>query len=500
MNQKTLYRAIAIVLAAGSLAACGGGGGGDTGNTTPLSTTTVGTLTGFGSIYVNGVRFDTSRATYEVDGSEAFDDSALGVGMKVKVKGTKDPDGMTGTADSVYYDDDLDGPIADLTDIDTDTNTRSFTVFGQLVIVNAKRTVFDDVRFDTLANGQVVEISGYYEGKELIATRVELEDDDDDDQEVKGVIATIGVDGFELRLPSGTLVPVITNNETSYDVDTGLRDGLYVEVEGRWNGSALVAEEIDDADDLLDDDDDDVELKGPLTGDGESDGESGWSVKGIPVILTSATEYEPSRLRDNLLAGMMVEVEGYMQDGALIAEEIEGYEDDDIEIEAPVLSVSYDALNPKSGKVTLQLPPNGQTLEVITNSATLFKDDSDWDLYDDGSFSLDELASSGEFVEIEAYLAGEDLIATTISREDEISDTAVEGPVQAFEANEWITVLGITWTLGPETEYEVDDGDSNAETFWNTIRVGMEIEIEDEAPANGIADKLELDDGLDDDD
>ncbi|MFO7857505.1 MAG: hypothetical protein R6V11_01125, partial [Ectothiorhodospiraceae bacterium] len=83
MNQKTLYRAIAIVLAAGSLPACGGGGGSDTSNTTPLSTTTVGTLTGFGSIYVNGVRFDTSRATYEVDGSEAFDDSALGVGMKV---------------------------------------------------------------------------------------------------------------------------------------------------------------------------------------------------------------------------------------------------------------------------------------------------------------------------------------------------------------------------------------------------------------------------------
>jgi hypothetical protein len=163
MNQKTLYRAIAIVLAAGSLAACGGGGGGDTSNTTALSTTTVGTLTGFGSIYVNGTRFDTSRAVYKVDGSDAFDDSALGVGMKVKVKGTKSPDGRTGTADSVYYDDDLDGPIENLNEIDLDT--KSFTVFGQLVIVDAKRTVFDDVRFDTLANGQVVEISGYYDGE-----------------------------------------------------------------------------------------------------------------------------------------------------------------------------------------------------------------------------------------------------------------------------------------------------------------------------------------------
>jgi hypothetical protein len=398
MNQKTLYRAIAIVLAAGSLAACGGGGG-DTSNTTPLSTTTVGTITGFGSIYVNGVRFDTSSAVYKVDGDEAFDDSALGVGMKVKVKGTKSPDGTTGTADSIYYDDDLDGPIENLTEIDLDT--KSFTVFGQLVIVDSTRTVFDDVRFDTLTDGQDVEISGFYEGDRLIATRVELEDDDDDDHEVKGVIANYdGVDGFDLRLPSGTLVPVITNGRTSYDLETGLRDGLYIEVEGRWDGSALVASEIDDADDLLDDDDDDVELKGPLSGDAGS----GWSVGDVKVTLTDDTEYDPAGLKGNLVAGMMVEVEGYMKDGALIAEEIEGYEGDDIEMRLLCERRVREA-NPKSGTVTLQFP-NGQTLDVITNSATLFKDDSDWDLNDDGSFSLDELASN-EFVEIEAYLAGD---------------------------------------------------------------------------------------------
>lgn len=496
MNQKPLFRAIAIALAAGSLTACGGGGDGGTSTATPTSTTSVGTITGFGSVYVNGVRFDTSSAVYYVDDDDAFDDSALGVGMKVKVKGTKNPDGTTGTAYAIYYDDDLDGPIDNLSDVDL--NTKSFTVFGQLVIVDSTRTVFDDVSFDTLNNGQDVEISGYYEGERLIATRIELEDDADDDHEVKGVIANYdGTNRFDLRLPSGTLVPVITNSNTFYDPDlsAGLSNGLYVEVEGLWNGSALVAAKIDEEDDLLDDDDDDVELKGTLSGDAES----GWFVKGIKVILTSATRYDPAGLEGNLVAGMEVEVEGYMQNGALVAEEIEAYEDD-IEIEAPVLSVSYDPLNPKSGNVTLQLP-NGQTLVVITNNATLFKDDSNQDLNDDGSFSLNELASSGEFVEIEAYLAGDgSLIATTISREDEISDTEVEAPVEAFVPYESVTVLGITWTVSPQTEYQLDDNVRDAATFWNTIAVGMEIEIEDDVPADGIADKLELDVTSDDDD
>jgi hypothetical protein len=232
---------------------------------------------------------------------------------------------------------------------------------------------------------------------------------------------------------------------------------------------------------------------------------SGWLVKGIPVILTPDTEYEPSRLEDNLRAGMMVEVEGYMQGGALVADEIEAYEDDDIEIEAPVLSVTYDEDNPKDRVPSRCSSRMGRRSNAITNSATLFKDDSDRDRNDDGSFSLNgELAleSSGEFVEIEAYLAGDgSLIATTISREDEISDTEVEALVEAFVPSpNPLPCLGITWTVGPQTEYEVDDDDTDANTFWNTIREGMEIEIEDDEPADGIADKLELDDSPDDDD
>lgn len=485
MNRTQLYRAIAIALAAGSLAACGGGSG----SATPSSTTTVGVITGFGSIYVNGVRFDTSNAVYKVDDDDAFDDSALGIGMKVRVKGTRNPDGLTGTAKEIYYDDDLDGPIENLTVIGVDT--KSFHIFGQVVIVDSRRTVFDDgLRFDTLANGQEVEVSGYYENGKLIATRVELENGNGDGHEVKGIIRNYTSGGFDLVLPSGTVVPVITYGGTRFDsnLTSGLTDGLYVEVEGIWDGSRFTATYIENEDDLLSDDDHDVEIKGTLSGDAAG----GWYVKGIEVIPTSTTRYEPAGLKDIMVAGMEVEVEGFMRGGTLIAKEIEAYEND-FDIEAPVLSVSYDPSNPKSGIVTLQFS-NGQTLDVITNNATLFKDDSRMDLNGDGSFGLNELALSGEFVEMEAYLGGDGtLIASTISREDNISDTEVEALLEAFTPGVDVTVVGITWTVGPTTRYEIDDRETDYIRFWETTAVGMKIEVEDKAPANGVADKLELD-------
>ena len=112
--RKTLTR---TALAAGislALAACGGGGGSG-GSSNPVSTpptstppstpttqakTTGGKITGFGSVYVNGVRWDTSSTSYSVDDDESvLDDSALAVGMVVKVEGTINEDGQSGVAD-----------------------------------------------------------------------------------------------------------------------------------------------------------------------------------------------------------------------------------------------------------------------------------------------------------------------------------------------------------------------------------------------------------------
>ena len=75
-----------------------------------LITSQLGTINGFGSIFVNGVEFETDEADILVDGQRVGED-ALGLGMVVLVDGTVNEDGVTGTANSVVFDDEVEGPI-----------------------------------------------------------------------------------------------------------------------------------------------------------------------------------------------------------------------------------------------------------------------------------------------------------------------------------------------------------------------------------------------------
>lgn len=90
---KMLARALAL-LAAIALGSCGGGSGMETGvgsggSGAPLSVS-VGTVTGFGSVIVNGERYDETRAAVYIDEgpdrATAATVSAIRLGMHVELK------------------------------------------------------------------------------------------------------------------------------------------------------------------------------------------------------------------------------------------------------------------------------------------------------------------------------------------------------------------------------------------------------------------------------
>ncbi len=101
-----------------------------------------GSVSGFGSVFVNGVEFETDSSTFDVDGVSGTQDD-LAIGMIVQVSGTINADGITGDATSISYDDQLQGPVTGLTAPDADGLTRSFMVLGINVIIDSGSTSFD---------------------------------------------------------------------------------------------------------------------------------------------------------------------------------------------------------------------------------------------------------------------------------------------------------------------------------------------------------------------
>ncbi|MES9834777.1 MAG: DUF5666 domain-containing protein [Candidatus Thiodiazotropha sp. DIVDIV] len=469
------------------LGACGGGGGGGGDSTTNSSgdSVTVGRVDGFGSVYVNGIKFETTNTEYDVDDEQGFDDSSLAVGMIVRIEGSVNEDGMTGVADSITYDDDVEGPI-DSGSLVKSGEVATFTILSMAVSVDANRTVFDDgASFDGLAEGQEIEVSGFFDGTQIVASRIELQSDGESDYEIKGTVTAYDGSEITLELQNGVVAgPYPLSSSVELDIPSD-PIGLFVELKlVSVGGSTEVVRIESDDSDLIDDDDEEVSLHGILSGDGNG----GYSVNGVMFEVSSNTRYEPDTLEGNLSAGMEVEVEGYMQGEILLAEKIEA-EDSEIEIEAPVSGVeSSDA---KNGVVTLDLG-SGQSLAVVTDNSTRFEDSSDFDLDEDGSFNLDELRD-GDFVEMELKRMGDQYVAISIEREDETSATKIEAPVEAFTDHVSVTLVGAVFTVYEATEYKLDDDRTDAETFFGELNVGETAKIEDEGGDASI-EEIELDD------
>ena len=164
-------RVLAMVFAASLLGGCGGGGGldpgtiGSGGTGASQATVAVGPIQGFGSVIVNGVRYDDSSASVSVDDGSSVARSALRIGMMVRVEGTSDSTAASGTAASVRVFSELKGVVADL-------GAGGFTVDG-VTVRTSTATVLDGAA--SLANGDYVEVYGVVDtvAGAIAATRVE---------------------------------------------------------------------------------------------------------------------------------------------------------------------------------------------------------------------------------------------------------------------------------------------------------------------------------------
>ncbi len=466
-----------------ALAGCGGSGGSDAPGTGPTATnqTTVGQITGFGSIYVNGIEFDTAGASYEVDDAIASNDDALAVGMVVKVEGSVNADGLTGSAFSISYDDDIEGVVDDLTQT-ADTDIKTFVVMDVTVVADRSKTNFDSddssFSFDTIADLDVVEVSGDYgPDNRLYATYIEEQGADDNEYEAKGTVSFWdGSSTFVLNMRGGATLNVRLDPAGAEIPDAGIEDTQFVEVEGTIEDPAAVEKtliafkvELED-DDRLDDDDNEVEVKGMLNYDMDS---GTWFVKDIALAFGGGTEYEPlsleSMLADQSAAGLYVEVEGDFVGDVLQVEKIE-LEEDELGFKADVAGKS------NGDTLTLSFGDAVGTVDVIVNNETTFLDDDAVQSIDYGSIN------ERDKVEIDARWGNDGAIYASNLHLEDGSGYEIEGPVEAVNDGT-LQVLDVVYNTDPDITI-FEDG---------VPVVGDFVEVEDDN-GDGMADSVEIED------
>jgi hypothetical protein len=160
----------------------------------------VGTISGFGSIIVNGTHYNIDNADIDANGvifsnlSQAEQQQVLAVGMVVRLKATDNGDG-TGDAESVVYDASIKGPVLADPVPQTDPNQKELLVLGQTVEISALTTQFVNTSFSMIARNDVVEISGFInQAGNIKATLVKKEDGEfqpgeDTEVELHGMIS-----------------------------------------------------------------------------------------------------------------------------------------------------------------------------------------------------------------------------------------------------------------------------------------------------------------------
>ncbi len=177
-TNQGLSRRTWLVLVGTSLSACGGGGGGGTGGVTAgLAPGTGGTgaalysqgaISGFGSVIINGIRFDDSLASVRVDGRAAAS-TELRLGMVAGVQGTRSTTDTTlGTANVIEVWSIAQGLV-------TNVNGRHFETSGMTIQTDSNTSLEGFDAASPLFGGQTVTVWGLQadaDGALWTATRV----------------------------------------------------------------------------------------------------------------------------------------------------------------------------------------------------------------------------------------------------------------------------------------------------------------------------------------
>src|SRR5690554_3116152 len=479
-------------LALGILSACGGSGSGISIADGGIRGTgsSVGPVSGFGSVFVNGVKFETDGKVTSDDGIDREDQ--LEEGMILRIDGEWRDDG-SGDADTVEYDDTFRGPVSGVQQIlDTDgaVDAVTFTIYGQPLVVD-KQTVTKRTTLATLTNGDFVRVSGWRQPDGVYrASFLGLFDGTENDVEIEGRIDPGSLDtSLQQFSINGQLVSYGSALFTDDLSETDLANLPLVEVEGSISGSDFIAENVNKGEirRYRRGSGDEIEFAGSVN---SAYSASSWTfrINGLIVQVDNDTEFDDGLTESDLVPGLLIQVEGtFRSDGTVLAEEIEAREGN-ASVEGVV---DVNTLDPANETFRV-----GGVLVKVTPLTIISDDDSDQrlklaDL--NGSYELEvdgiERTSASGVVFLEAF-------RIELDDDDDVdNEYELTGRLGAIDCTASITVLGVSMDISNETEF--DDIDCSVlERDLKDLKLRPLLEVEYLGTGNGNfqADEIELED------
>ena len=441
------WRGLVSLLIAVSLAmiSCGSSGdvaGGGIGGTGVYA----GGISGFGSVFVNGVEFETLGTEITVD-NNIVTENELKVGMKVNLAASNY------NASTIIFEPDVKGPVTSI-----DINNNTLVVLGQSVTTD-NSTVFEEITgLADINAGDNLLVSGFFSSNgEIQATLIELLSPSLLVFEVKGTVSNHNPGNKTFIIGALTVdYSNALNPPDIFDSDT-------VEVEGGLQAGTLVADELE-LDDTTATPGQNMEVEDLIT---VVISQSDFYVNGFRVQTTAETEFEHGTSNDIAL-NERVEVEGEVNgSGILIADSVEfkSFQESDVKLEGYVEAVS-------TANSTLTI--FGLTVEV--GPGTLFKDES---VLEERYFDLSDI-QAGDFVEIGGFVNNTgDIVAVKVERDDDQGpgNSELEGAVDSDNPLTSLVILSVDVDVSGATFEDSDDNSISAAVFFGLINPGDTVEV-----------------------
>jgi len=444
-----------------------GGGIGGTG-------ISIGPISAFGSIFVNGIKFETDNTVITVNGQPKHE-SDLKVGMVVQIEGIIDSDSNTGNAARIDFNENVKGPIQSF-----DYNNNTLIVLGQTVIVEQLTVLDGIINLTDLNVGDIVNVSGLVDAEGIIRATWIARESDIGEFEIVGRVTNLTPATQTFAIGA---ITIDYSQVLRLDIPSGsLANGLLVEVKGIFKGTpigeVLMATSVETQEELFNADVGTLfEIEGFIA---QFKNSFDFKIAQLPVTTTSQTVFQFGSAED-LAFGVKVEVTGKLDaNNVLVLEEISFRDVASKRTPAGRINIEADveAIDVASQNLTLL------GISIQANKFTQFRDRRDMTI----PFGLLDL-SIGDRVAMSGFLdlATNTLMAEILLRQPFRLDEQVvfSGPIANVDVDAGtFTILGITVVTDEDTVYEDEKSGgteiivSTEQFFANIQQLELLIEVQ----------------------